>query len=110
MSFTASASATAGMLTDTAAAAAASSKPGHIVAAAREKLLQQFSRFRGHDETYAGLVASIAWNIVYNPYEGIITPVFRGAPWSASKPHDCEKRLVEQCQSAREGRRGRGVA
>ena len=87
VSFTASASATAGMLTDTAAAAAASSKPGHIVAAAREKLLQQFSRFRGHNETYAGLVASIAWNIVYNPYEGIITPVFRGAPWSASKPH-----------------------
>jgi hypothetical protein len=22
-----------------------------------------------------------------NPYEGIITPVFRGAPWSASKAH-----------------------
>ena len=25
--------------------------------------------------------------ITDNPYEGIITPVFRGAPWSASKAH-----------------------
>jgi hypothetical protein len=57
------------------------------VTAARTKLIQQFSKFGRHNETYAGLVASIAWNIIYNPYEGIITPVFRGAPWGASKAH-----------------------
>ena len=36
---------------------------------------------------YAGLQASISWNVVYNPYEGIVAPVFRGNPWAASKPH-----------------------
>ena len=101
--------------TNETAATSLQSSPVQTVTAARTKLIQQFSKFGRHNETYAGLVASIAvsveevhppkiyppshvltwivvcalvqWNIIYNPYEGIITPVFRGAPWGASKAH-----------------------
>jgi hypothetical protein len=40
------------------------------------------------NETVAGLVTAISWNVIYTPYEGIFTPVFRGSPWSVSKPHN----------------------
>jgi hypothetical protein len=66
----------------------ARSTPVQTVAAARAALTQQLSKFGTHNETYAGLQASISWNLIFNPYEGIVAPVFRGAPWSASKPHD----------------------
>jgi hypothetical protein len=36
---------------------------------------------RRRNETAAGLVASIAWNVIYTAQEGIIAPVFRGSVW-----------------------------
>jgi nucleoside phosphorylase len=44
--------------------ASSSSSPAQIVAAARKNLLNEFASQFGevHNETYAGLVASIAWN------------------------------------------------
>jgi hypothetical protein len=56
----------------------ASVSPVQTVAAARATLLQQLSAYGVHNDTMAGLQASIAWNVIYNPWEGIVTPVFRG--------------------------------
>jgi hypothetical protein len=56
----------------------ASVSPVQTVAAARATLLQQLSAYGVHNDTMAGMQASIAWNVIYNPWEGIVTPVFRG--------------------------------
>jgi putative isomerase len=61
--------------------------PVGIVATARRHLLDGIGTSR-RNETKAGLLTAIAWNVVYSPYEGIITPVFRGSPWVVAKPHD----------------------
>lgn len=58
------------------------------VAAARAKLVQRIEAFGEHNETFAGMVTAISWNVVYTPLEGIITPIFRGSPWFVSKPHN----------------------
>ena len=58
------------------------------VAAARSELLRQFARYGDHNETYAGMQTAISWNVIFTPYEGIFTPVFRGSPWDVSKPHN----------------------
>lgn len=52
-----------------------------LVHAARQNLTDEFARSgRGstHNETYAGMLTAISWNVIYTPYEGIFTPVFRG--------------------------------
>jgi hypothetical protein len=36
------------------------------------------SNSQPRNETVAGLVTAISWNVIYTPYEGIFTPVFRG--------------------------------
>jgi hypothetical protein len=81
-----------------------------VVAARREVLLQRINAYAGasaratkagtsaggraaadatqRNETVAGLLTAISWNVIYTPYEGIVTPVFRGSPWSVSKPHN----------------------
>lgn len=71
-----------------------SSDVGAIIATRRQALLARFAAYsrptpgdKGN-ETFAGMATGIAWNVVYVPYEGIITPVFRGSPWSVSKPHN----------------------
>jgi hypothetical protein len=50
--------------TSSTTSASSSSSPAQIVAAARKNLLNEFASQFGevHNETYAGLVASIAWN------------------------------------------------
>jgi hypothetical protein len=58
------------------------------VVAARARLVSRYSKFGTHNETFAGMSTAIAWNVIYTPYEGIFTPVFRGSPWSVSKPHN----------------------
>ena len=57
------------------------------VADARQDLIDQFATYGVHNETFAGLQTAISWNVIYTPYEGIVTPVFRGTPWSLAKPH-----------------------
>ena len=37
------------------------------------------------NETAAGLVTSIAWNVIYTVQEGIIAPVFRGSVWGLDR-------------------------
>lgn len=61
--------------------------PANIVATNRRRLLTRFGAPK-HNETRAGLLTAISWNVIYTPYEGIITPVFRGSPWPATKPHN----------------------
>lgn len=61
--------------------------PGEVVANARSALLARYAKFGEQNETYAGAENAISWNVIYTPYEGIITPVFRGASWSATRPH-----------------------
>ena len=71
----------------------ASGAPSHaaiqrIVAAARRTLLASFAKYGKRNEVFAGMQTSISWNVIYTPYEGIITPVFRGSPWKCSEPHN----------------------
>ena len=56
-----------------------------IVDRARKALLNEFGN--EHTELRAGLVAAIAWNKIYTPYEGIITPILRGRQWRVAKPY-----------------------
>eukprot|EP00039_Didymoeca_costata_P014975 m.247703 g.247703 ORF g.247703 m.247703 type:complete len:963 (+) comp16129_c0_seq2:125-3013(+) len=46
------------------------------------------NKYGVYNETYAGLMTAISWNVIYTPYEGIFTPVFRGSPWAVSRPHN----------------------
>ena len=57
-----------------------------IIDRARQQLLDEFNQSRD-PEIRSGLVASIAWNKIYTPYEGIITPIVRGGIWGVAKPH-----------------------
>ena len=59
------------------------------IGAARERLRSRFATAYGpsKNETFAGMATAIGWNVIYVPLEGIITPVFRGSPWTLSKPH-----------------------
>eukprot|EP01063_Lacrimia_lanifica_P006841 TRINITY_DN14313_c0_g1_i1.p1 TRINITY_DN14313_c0_g1~~TRINITY_DN14313_c0_g1_i1.p1 ORF type:complete len:660 (+),score=213.63 TRINITY_DN14313_c0_g1_i1:174-1982(+) len=57
------------------------------VAEARAALLKTYAASGGHNETHAGVAAGIAWNVIYTPLEGIVTPVFRGAPWPLAQAH-----------------------
>ena len=59
-----------------------------LVHSSRQTLLSRISKANNHNETMSGLLTAIGWNVIYTPYEGIITPVFRGSPWWLSKPHD----------------------
>jgi hypothetical protein len=55
------------------------------VAAARAALVAKFDAFGSQNDTFAGLTTAISWNVIWTPYEGIFTPVFRGSPWSVSE-------------------------
>lgn len=59
-----------------------------IVAAARATLVASFAKYGTKNETFAGMQTAVSWNVVYTPYEGIFTPVFRGSPWAVSRPHN----------------------
>lgn len=61
---------------------------GQIAKARSELLNDRFAAYGSHNETFAGMQTAISWNVVYTPYEGIVTPVFRGSPWAVSKPHN----------------------
>jgi hypothetical protein len=55
-------------------------------AAARASLVANLTAAYGPDDnnTAAGLAASVAWNVVFSPLEGLVVPVFRGNPWGLS--------------------------
>jgi hypothetical protein len=74
------------------------------VAAARAALVASFLAAGGaQNETVAGMTAAISWNVIWTPYEGIFTPVFRGSPWSVSKPHNYVLFEWDTCVKARRG-------
>lgn len=57
-----------------------------VVGAARAALLDGAYGGSGEEdnETMAGMAASIGWNTVYVPLEGLVAPVTRGNPWGLS--------------------------
>lgn len=59
-----------------------------VVVEARARLQSTHAAYGVHNQTFAGMQTAISWNVIYTPYEGIVTPVFRGSPWTVSKPHN----------------------